>query len=61
MPKLAEKYDRRQYYADVYNTYPKVGEVRQLRNYQNPQYERPVRPSHLQANKKKIKRNNILQ
>ena len=61
MPKLAEKYDRRQYYADVYNTYPKVGEVRQLRNYQNPQYEKPVRPSHLQANKKKIKRNNILQ
>ncbi len=60
MPKLAEKYDNRQYYADVYNTYPKVGEVRVLRDYNKPQYERPVHSAHLQANKKKVKRNNIL-
>ncbi|MBQ8168504.1 serine hydrolase [bacterium] len=58
MPKLAQKYDNRQYYADVYNTYPKISEVRTLRDYQNPQ--RSVRPVHLQANRKKIKRNNIL-
>lgn len=60
MPKLAEKYDRRQYYADVYNTYPRVSEVRTLREYNNPHYERNLRPVHLQANKKKVKRNNIL-
>ena len=58
MPKLAEKYDRRQYYADVYN--PKISEVRTLRDYQKTQYERSVRSSHLQVNKKKVKRNNIL-
>ena len=60
MPKLAEKYDSRQYYADVYSNYPRVSEVRTLRDYNKPQYERPVRSVHLQANKKKVKRNNIL-
>ena len=58
MPKLAQKYDNRQYYADVYNTYPRVSEVRHLRDYQNPQ--KRVTSSRLQANKKKVKRNNIL-
>ena len=57
MPKLAEKYDSRQYYADVYSNYPRVSEVRTLRDYNKPQYERPVRSVHLQANKKKVKRN----
>lgn len=60
MPKLAEKYDSRQYYADVYNNYPRVSEVRTLRDYNRPQYERPLHSVHLQANKKKVKRNNIL-
>lgn len=56
MPKLAEQYDRRQFYAEVYKTYPRISEVRPLRTYGKPAYE----PSHLQVNKKKVKRNNIL-
>lgn len=62
MPKLAERYDRRQYYAEVNNTYPKISEVRQLRTYGQPYTEpRPqVRSQHLQANKKKVKRNNFI-
>ena len=56
MPKLAEQYNRRQYFAEVDNTYPKISEVRPLRTYKNPSYQN----SRLSANKKKVKRNNIL-
>ncbi len=58
MPKLAEQYDRRQFYADVKPTYPKISEVRPLRTYGKPNYySGQIR---LQADKKKIRRNNIL-
>ncbi len=64
MPKLAEQYDRRQYYAEVNRTYPRISEVRPLRTYGKPdtnyRHVREMRPSHLQVNKKKVKRNNIL-
>lgn len=53
MPKLAEKYDRRQYYAEVNYTYPSVREIR-------PSYTTHQPVKKLQANKKKVKRNNIL-
>ena len=52
MPKLAEQ--RRQYYAEVSNTYPRITEVRTLRTYKNPNCQ------NLRVNKKKVKRNNIL-
>ena len=58
MPKLAEQYDRRQFYADVKPTYPRISEVRPLRTYGKPAYT--PRPVHLQVNKKKVRRNNIL-
>lgn len=51
MPKLA--YDRKQYYADVYQTYPKVSEVRRLSDYCK-KTSKPVV-------KKKIKKINIFQ
>ena len=51
MPKLA--YDRKQYYADVYQTYPKISEVRRLSDYCK-KTSKPVV-------KKKIKKINIFQ
>lgn len=64
MPKLAEHYDRRQYYAEVKNTYPRISEVRPLRTYGRPETEyshvRQIGQGRIQANKKKVKRNNIL-
>lgn len=64
MPKLAEHYDRRQYYAEVKNTYPRISEVRPLSTYGRSELEyksvQAVKSRQLQANKKKVKRNNIL-
>ena len=51
MPKLAHKYESRQYYAD-YTYTPNIREF-------HTEYRQPVRPQ-IQANKKKVKRNNIL-
>ena len=57
MPKLAEKYDSRQYYGDFYYNYPP--QIRQVRPV-NPQYvQKPHNPA-LKVNQKKVKRNNIL-
>ena len=60
MPKLAEQYDRRQFYAEVYKTYPRISEVRPLRTYGKPEYAQKSNVRPLQVNKKKVKRNNIL-
>lgn len=49
MPKLAQKYDSRQYYADVYYT-PQIREF-------HTEYRKPQ----IKSNKKRIKRNNFLQ
>ena len=51
MPKLAHKYESRQYYAD-YTYTPNIREF-------HAEYRQPVRPQ-IQVNKKKVKRNNIL-
>ena len=59
MPKLAEKYENRQYYAEVRATYPRIKEV-----YTNSAYtpvQKPVVRERLKPNKRKVKRNNILQ
>ena len=60
MPKLAEQYDRRQFYAEVYKTYPRISEVRPLRTYGKPEHAQKSNVRPLQVNKKKVKRNNIL-
>ena len=49
MPKLAQKYDSRQYYADVYHT-PQIREF-------HTEYRKPQ----IKLNKKRVKRNNFLQ
>lgn len=59
MPKLAQNYDRRQYYADINNTYPEIRGVHTARTYTEYRHS-TQRPQHLQANKKKVRRNNIL-
>lgn len=56
MPKLAENYSRKQFYAEVQQTYPRIREVHPLKTSRdNLEYRKQILP-----NKKKIKRNNIL-
>ena len=57
MPKLAQKYDSRQYYADYADFGYSNAQIRQVRPVYRP--ENAPRPQ-LKVNKKKVKRNNFL-
>lgn len=57
MPKLAyERYDRRQYYAEINDTYS----VHELKTYEKIYSQPQINKPRLKVNQKKVKRNNIL-